>query len=62
MTFTVSYDLEEEEEEDAEGILQLMIILEVEYREGHLCSTFYPLVLFEVILYLVGLTLIYILL
>ncbi|XP_006926219.1 laminin subunit alpha-2 isoform X1 [Pteropus alecto] len=28
LTFTVSYDLEEEEEEDTEGILQLMIILE----------------------------------
>lgn len=38
MTFTISYDLEEEEE-DSERVLQLMIILEVEYGGGHLRST-----------------------
>lgn len=39
MTFTVSYDLEEEEDDDTERILQLMIILEVEYGDHHLCLT-----------------------
>lgn len=38
LTFTVSYDLEEEEE-DTEHILQLMIILEVENGKCHLYLT-----------------------
>lgn len=37
MTFTISYDFEEEEE-DTERVLQIVVILEVEYGADHLCS------------------------